>query len=163
KVAKGANEAKGAKKAKGAGAGKSGQVKKAGGVVRKKQGGQAKVSEVERMTKTENLEAAKGTSPVKKLSSFKIAFNSNDARVSESQRGMLSDIGQTARLHPGERFSLIGYASPDEDKPENLAESRAREVAKILAGDYGIAGSRLNVEYGLGESGQRMVNVFVEQ
>lgn len=112
---------------------------------------------------TEKIDAPKGSPPVKNLSSVSIAFGSNDFKVSDHQKNMLSEIGRTAKLHPGERLSLIGYASPDEDKPESLAEARAREVARVLSSEYGIAGSRLNIESGLGETGQRIVSIFVEQ
>ncbi|MBI4064469.1 MAG: hypothetical protein HY401_09260 [Elusimicrobia bacterium] len=106
--------------------------------------------------------ASSSAAPPKDLSNFKIVFGPNETRVGEQQMSLLAELAQTAKLQKPQRLSLIGSASPEEDNAESLAESRARKIAKILTG-YGIEGARLNVEFGIGEAGQRQVEVFVEQ
>ncbi|MBI2069265.1 MAG: OmpA family protein [Elusimicrobia bacterium] len=114
--------------------------------------------------KTVPVEASEQSSATSfNLTNFKIAFGPNDTKVSKEQVAMLNEVAQAARLHPAQRLTLIGAASPDEHNAKVLAEQRAREVAKILSGDFGVAGSRMVIESGTGETGQRYVEVFVEQ
>ncbi|MBI4370036.1 MAG: hypothetical protein HY547_07390 [Elusimicrobia bacterium] len=113
--------------------------------------------------KTETIARPTGSPPPTTLTNFKISFSHNEASVSKNQLSMLAEMGQAAKMHPSQRLNLIGYAAPDERDPEDLAQARVQAVVKLLTSDYEVAGSRLNVESGLGDEGQRYVEVFVEQ
>ncbi|MEO0823474.1 MAG: OmpA family protein [Pseudomonadota bacterium] len=85
---------------------------------------------------------------------MQITFEVDSAVIAPSARGVLATLCEAMSAAPADwRFNIIGHAdaSGDDDYNRTLSETRAREVARRLTADCGIAPTRL-VVYGLGES-----------
>ncbi len=97
------------------------------------------------------------------VQTYIVSFYLNQSGVSGSQLDTLKKVGDAAKFYPLQRFSLLGLAGPDEKEPSSLAKNRVNKVAEVLTSRYGVASSRINIDYGIGEKEQRQVEIFIEE
>ncbi|KAF0126593.1 MAG: hypothetical protein FD189_913 [Elusimicrobia bacterium] len=91
---------------------------------------------------------------------YKIYFRQGTSSITTNSEKKLAQVANTTRHYPDSRLKLTGYASPDDQGGEELAQNRADLVFKTLvSAKYKVPAGRIDVTHRLSRSSTNIVEI----
>ncbi|MDQ7773377.1 MAG: OmpA family protein [Elusimicrobiales bacterium] len=91
---------------------------------------------------------------------YKIYFRQGTSSITTNSEKKLAQVANTTRHYPDSRLKITGYASPDDQGGEELAQTRADLVFKTLvSAKYKVPADRIDVAHRVSRASSNIVEI----